>query len=691
MSQLEVSMTLLRAAVDQTCELVELELEDNIENVSVKAEKNLRQEKPNTQRFLLEKFQMKAKCITQDISISKAVYRKINQRLEKLHCETRNISEKIIQSKQAAFKFNMFVEIFKSLNSTELEVFRMSVAIEILAVRQRSIENLEKPTVGLNSRTKTQPEKLVVKQSNVTSSQPIFSSTITDERRLPSSLGRPLFSPPLGDELQSTKQKTVNASSKIPGSVSRQLELDHRVVTYLEAVRRKCVAGNLQNPPDFTEDKPAQFELECGIPGMFWLAFPSPGREALQRLIQRLVGKKYFGPVNSCEISVGSPVVARFTEDGQFYRAKVEETDGRVFSVRYLDYGNQDCSLPASELLAWRSVLEMVPPQATPCCLYACPERLLEATCLSEQEAAVFTRLGRQYHLQVVKANRLSPSVAFLSGSSQLVPELSVQLQDSAHTDLLTRLSLEPEFSDYFQPAALQSARPPAGKLCRVNLASRSDRPGRPVRPHQRRNAAGSPVSAAATQRSLKLVQSWLKSSTGGCFPVPDTALHRPFTDPAFSDPDPAGDKSDCSRSAGAHSTGTSVPTVPVEEEMDEKLPTNLSKAEQIVGKNKDKVENTPGDSSKKKVMCHASGEGSHVQVFKSVAQVSPPPTATLPSIECSAMDGEANSMQVEATSAQSGSQLEGFSDWDPLDFRAHSPHTPEDHLQPRKINYVPG
>ena len=286
MSQLEVSMTLLRAAIDQTCELVDLDLEDNIENVSVKAEKNLRHEEPNKQRFLLEKFQMKAKCITQDISISKAVYRKIYQRLEKLHCETRNISEKVIQSKQAAFKFNMFVEIFKSLNSTELEVFRISVAIEILAARQRSIENLEKPTVGMNSRTKTQPEKLVVKQSNVTSSQPIFSSTITDERRLPSSLGKPLCSPPLGDELQSTKQKTVNASSKIPGSVSRQLELDHRVVTYLEAVRRKCVAGNLQNPPDFTEDKPAQFELECGIPGMFWLAFPSPGREALQRLIQ---------------------------------------------------------------------------------------------------------------------------------------------------------------------------------------------------------------------------------------------------------------------------------------------------------------------------------------------------------------------------------------------------------------------
>ena len=73
---------------------------------------------------------------------------------------------------------------------------------------------------------------------------------------------------------------------------------------------------------------------------------------------------------------MGSLVVARFTEDGQFYRAKVEETDGRMFSVRYLDYGNQDCSLPASELLAWRSVLEMVPPQATPCCLYACPGNL---------------------------------------------------------------------------------------------------------------------------------------------------------------------------------------------------------------------------------------------------------------------------------------------------------------------------
>ena len=38
LSQLEVSMTLLRAAVDQTCEFVEMELEDNIENVSVKVE-----------------------------------------------------------------------------------------------------------------------------------------------------------------------------------------------------------------------------------------------------------------------------------------------------------------------------------------------------------------------------------------------------------------------------------------------------------------------------------------------------------------------------------------------------------------------------------------------------------------------------------------------------------------------------
>ena len=304
----------------------------------------------------------------------------------------------------------------------------------------------------------------------------------------------------------------------------------------------------------------------------------------------------------------------------------------------------------------------------------------------------MFTRLCRQYRLQVVKAARLSPSVAFLSGSSQLVPELSVQLQDSAHTDLLTRLSLEPVFSDYFQPAALQPARPPAGKLCRVNLVSRGDRPGRPVRPQQRRSAAGSPVTAAANQRSMKLVQSWLKSSIGGCFPVPDTLLHRPFTDPAFSDLDPADDITDCSRSAGADSTATSVPTVPVE--VDEKLPTNLSKLEEIAIKNVDKeVENAAGNSPKKNVMCHAPGEGSHAQVAKSVAQVSPPPTATLPSIECGAVGGEANtnSVQVEATSAQSGSQLEGFSDWDPLDFRAHSPYTPKDLLQPRKILHLPG
>ena len=85
-------------------------------------------------------------------------------------------------------------------------------------------------------------------------------------------------------------------------------------------------------------------------------------------------------------------VLARYSVDKAVYRAKVEEViEGELFSVRYIDYGNRDDTLTKDDIYPWDEMLEIIPPQAVPCCFYKASEALSKKTSLNLKEMEAFT------------------------------------------------------------------------------------------------------------------------------------------------------------------------------------------------------------------------------------------------------------------------------------------------------------
>ena len=71
------------------------------------------------------------------------------------------------------------------------------------------------------------------------------------------------------------------------------------------------------------------------------------------------------------KVEVGALCCARFSEDEAFYRAVVEKVEGNNATVRFVDYGNQDC-LPFSELKELFSEHINIPAFAFKCILDGC-------------------------------------------------------------------------------------------------------------------------------------------------------------------------------------------------------------------------------------------------------------------------------------------------------------------------------
>lgn len=72
-------------------------------------------------------------------------------------------------------------------------------------------------------------------------------------------------------------------------------------------------------------------------------------------------------------LAVGSLCVGQFSQDQQWYRARVDAADSRdpvnpQYSVTFIDYGNKE-TLPASRVRAIEPQLAAVPPQASLCTL----------------------------------------------------------------------------------------------------------------------------------------------------------------------------------------------------------------------------------------------------------------------------------------------------------------------------------
>ncbi|XP_060086316.1 uncharacterized protein LOC132565637 [Ylistrum balloti] len=104
-------------------------------------------------------------------------------------------------------------------------------------------------------------------------------------------------------------------------------------------------------------------------PSMFWIQ-PVENQATLEELAEQVQEEYTTGPSADkkvSKISEGMAVVAKFSEDEAWYRAVVE-SEGKMASVRFIDYGNSD-SVSIDSLRLPSATLMEVPAQALYCSL----------------------------------------------------------------------------------------------------------------------------------------------------------------------------------------------------------------------------------------------------------------------------------------------------------------------------------
>lgn len=78
------------------------------------------------------------------------------------------------------------------------------------------------------------------------------------------------------------------------------------------------------------------------------------------------------------EFRVGVNCIAQYSLDGQWYRAKIIDTDGEITSVRFVDYGNTDSITDNSLLKTSNESFEQIKQYALPCALAIQPAKSSE-------------------------------------------------------------------------------------------------------------------------------------------------------------------------------------------------------------------------------------------------------------------------------------------------------------------------
>ncbi|XP_055309507.1 tudor domain-containing protein 1-like [Sitodiplosis mosellana] len=62
----------------------------------------------------------------------------------------------------------------------------------------------------------------------------------------------------------------------------------------------------------------------------------------------------------------GQMILAKYTEDEQLYRARIEKVENRSATVFYVDFGNEE-NVDINSLFEWSPTLNVLPHQAIPC------------------------------------------------------------------------------------------------------------------------------------------------------------------------------------------------------------------------------------------------------------------------------------------------------------------------------------
>ena len=116
--------------------------------------------------------------------------------------------------------------------------------------------------------------------------------------------------------------------------------------------------------------------------------------------------------------------------------------------MKYIDYGNRSDCLTCGDLYTWDTMLERIPPQAVSCSFYGAPEHIREMTSLTMEEMEVFTSLMKQSSPMQMKVHQcLTDEDMF---RQQTGPDLAVTLRSKDGRDILTKLSLLPNFRMFF-------------------------------------------------------------------------------------------------------------------------------------------------------------------------------------------------------------------------------------------------
>ena len=155
------------------------------------------------------------------------------------------------------------------------------------------------------------------------------------------------------------------------------------------------------------------------------------------------MSRKPTGDEDGEGLQIGSFVLARYSEDQEVYRARVEdiiETDElTVYNVKYIDYGNGDECLTKADLYTWDPQYEEIPPQAVLCSFHEAPPQMRnrEGFTLKEKEAFSSLMKSNSPMKMTVHERHVPLQDLFSSSKSQVLAEVTVAVCGKDGQDIL--------------------------------------------------------------------------------------------------------------------------------------------------------------------------------------------------------------------------------------------------------------
>ena len=196
-----------------------------------------------------------------------------------------------------------------------------------------------------------------------------------------------------------------------------------------------------------------------GEPKAFWLSIDTQAKVKMEEKIQTMVEEP--SKVQLQTLVVGGLILARYSGDGNVYRARIVKVVDNTVTVRYIDYGNAEEGLLQSSLYTWDPALEVIPAQALLCC-FSLPDEEKISGPLDANEMEEFREVMQgQGYLRVVVNRRLQENNHLLLQDSDIdAPELEVSLFSRGGTDLILKLRKHKLLHKYFQRLTKQHQQP---------------------------------------------------------------------------------------------------------------------------------------------------------------------------------------------------------------------------------------